>query len=194
MARYLKKSSLPITLVILVVAAMFTFRGEAQQEITRPAPAGRTVLKPTVAYPVAAGTSTAVRDMKPAADIDAATLEDFERRVVNQLNVELDVPGTNPSWKLPSFDAAIAGRPTSGSAPQPSSVTPPSIFSFEGISDLDNANVGLGQVNPPDTNADVSFTQIVETVNSSLRVYNKSGVPLTPVIKQSQLFAALGGQ
>src|SRR4051812_5173118 len=191
MPRYLK-TVFPITLVVALFVSLFAFRGEAQQRIANaPAPGKLALSKPLVSYPVASATSTAVRDMKPSADIDASTLEDFERRVVNHRNTDLDIPSQS---NLPSFDAAIAGKPRSGSDPQPSSVTPPAIFSFDGISDLDNANVGLGQVNPPDTNADVSFNQIVETVNSSLRVYNKAGVPLTPVIKQSQLFAALGGQ
>src|SRR4051812_2771359 len=191
MPRYLK-TVFPITLVVALFVSLFAFRGEAQQRIANaPAPGKLALSKPLVSYPVASATSTAVRDMKPSADIDASTLEDFERRVVNHRNTDLDIPSQS---NLPSFDAAIAGKPRSGSDPQPSSVTPPAIFSFDGISDLDNANVGLGQVNPPDTNADVSFNQIVETVNSSLRVYNKAGVPLTAVIKQSQLFAALGGQ
>jgi hypothetical protein len=196
MSRYIKKTSFPFALLVALVAIIFSFRGEAQlKKVTSAAPVKIKALKPQVGYPVATATSTAVRDMKASPDVDLATMADFERRVVNQLNTEFDRPNAAAGWKVPSVDAAIAGKPSSVSAAQqPSSVTPPAILSFEGISDLDNSNVGLGQVNPPDTNADVSFTQIVETVNSSFRVYNKSGVPLTPVIKQSQLFAALGGQ
>jgi len=194
MSRYIKKMSFPITLVIMLVAALFTFRGEAQQKRTQPyGPGQRPALKPMVSRPVAAAVSAPLRDIKASPDIDLATLEAFERRVVNNLNSDLDLPGANQS-NVPSFDAAIAGKPRLNGPASPNSVTPPAIGSFEGIGDADNANVGLGLVNPPDTNADVSFNQIVETVNSSFRVYNKAGVPLTPVIKQSQLFAALGGQ
>ena len=74
------------------------------------------------------------------------------------------------------------------------SVTPPPIGSFEALADTDNSTAGLGLVNPPDTNADVGYTQIVETVNSVFRVFDKTGAPLTAVSKQSTLFASLGGQ
>ncbi|HMV47246.1 MAG TPA: carboxypeptidase regulatory-like domain-containing protein [Blastocatellia bacterium] len=45
---------------------------------------------------------------------------------------------------------------------------------------------------PPDTNADVGPTQIVETVNSMLRVYDKTGGALTATAPLSALFGALG--
>src|SRR2546423_7096374 len=116
MARYLKNTSFPITLVILVLAAMFTFRGEAQQK-TGPAPGQRTILKPQVARPVATATSVAVRDIPAAPEIDAATLQDFERRVLNNLNAELDW-AQPPGAPLTSIDSAIAGKPSNGAAPQ----------------------------------------------------------------------------
>jgi len=193
MSRYLKRTTLPITLLVVLIAALFTFRGEAQQKKSN-RPATGPALKPQVATAIATATSKALRDLPASVETDSATLEDFERRIVNSLNVELDRPQP-PGAPAPSIDAAIAGMPRSGASAQaPSSVTPPAIGSFEGIGDADNAAVGLGLVNPPDTNADVSRNQIVETVNSSFRVYNKAGVPLTSVIKQSTLFAPLGGQ
>src|SRR3954468_4225974 len=110
MARYLKKSSFPITLVVLLLGAIFTFRGEAQQNKTAGAvSAQRQALKPQVAYPVASGTSVAARDLPAAADLDVTTMEDFERRVLNTLNtVEMD---RVPRAGVVSFDAAIAGGP-----------------------------------------------------------------------------------
>src|SRR2546421_1053069 len=131
MARYLKKTSFPITLVILVVTAMFTLRGEAQQKTSKPyAPGTRSILTPQVALPVATATSVAVRDIPASPETDMATLEDFERRVLNNLNSGFDLVQP-PGAPLVSFDAAIAGKPSSIAAPQPSSVTPPAIGSFE---------------------------------------------------------------
>ena len=191
MSRNLKKLSL--VLIFAVVAAAFIARpGEAQQKKTAgPRPSKPTISKPLSTRAVATATSTAVRDIPASTEVDLEALEKLEQRVANSRNVELDRADSGPAT---SFDAALAGAPSRLNVPGPSSVTPPAILSFDGIADADNAAVGLGLVNPPDNNSDVSFNQIVETVNSSFRVYNKAGVPLTPVLKQSQLFAALGGQ
>lgn len=148
-------------------------------------------LKPQVGRAVKFGETIALRDMPAAGEIDLETQTALDRPVINEKNTALErVPRAGAP--LPSIDEAIAGKQSN--SPQISSVTPPATGSFEGLADTDNSTAGLGLVNPPDTNADVGYTQIVETVKAVFRVYDKTGAPLTPVLKQSTLFAALGGQ
>ena len=121
MSRYLKRTSLPITVVILLIAALFTFRGEAQQASkTGIKPATPGPLKPVVVRPVMTGISMAVRDMPAPKEVDISALPDFEKRVVNEFNSG----GFNrgPARPVPSFDAAIAGKPSQMNGPHPSSV------------------------------------------------------------------------
>src|SRR5262249_60330778 len=63
-------------------------------------------------------------------------------------------------------------------------------MTFEGLADTDN---GAGLVNPSDSNGAVGPNHFVEVVNNRVRVYDKSGNPLTPPFPQSSLFAGVGG-
>lgn len=67
------------------------------------------------------------------------------------------------------------------------------LVSFETLSNADNFAAFAFRVSPPDTNMDVGPNHVVQTVNLLVRVYNKSGAPLTPPFKMSSLFASLGG-
>src|SRR2546423_1634527 len=171
----------------LFLAALSVLPGEAQQS-KKPgsAPARIQGLMPQVLRAVKSGESIALRDMPAAGEIDIETQAALERRVLNEENTDLEWIQSSGA----SIDEAIQGKPTGMAAPlQITSVTPPALGSFEGLASANNAGLG----NPPDTNADVGYTQIVETVNVVFRVYDKTGAPLTPVLKQSTLFAALGG-
>jgi len=68
----------------------------------------------------------------------------------------------------------------------PQAVMPPISRSFDGVS---NVNAVL----PPDTNADVGRTQIVETVNLSFAVYSKTGARLYGPAATNTLFSGFGG-
>src|SRR5262249_52987941 len=46
---------------------------------------------------------------------------------------------------------------------------------------------------PPDTNGDVGPNHYVQSVNTSFRVFDKSGNPVTPVTTFNSFFALLGG-
>src|SRR5215207_5292898 len=64
--------------------------------------------------------------------------------------------------------------------------------SFDGLSSDDNAAaLGLRYL-PPDTVGDVGPDHYVQAVNTLVRVYSKTGTPLTPAFLMSQLFSALG--
>lgn len=64
--------------------------------------------------------------------------------------------------------------------------------SFDGISSDDNASVHGARYLPPDTVGDVGPNHYVQAVNTLVRVYSKTGAPLTNAFLMSQLFSAVG--
>jgi len=62
---------------------------------------------------------------------------------------------------------------------------------FPGISADQAATVG-GRFAPPDTVGDVGPNHYVQAVNTVLRVYDKNGNPLTPLVSLATFFAPLG--
>jgi uncharacterized repeat protein (TIGR01451 family) len=165
----------------------------AKNQQGKPAKARLQGLKPQVRQAVRFGeTSTKLRDLPAEPNLMADSTKITRRRVVNTRNTTPLNRTLQPRTTVDT-DEAIRGAKGNNAAAG-GSVTPPPIGSFEALADTDNATVGLGLVNPPDTNADVGYTQIVETVNSTFRVYDKTGAPITPVLKQSTLFEPIGGQ
>ena len=77
-------------------------------------------------------------------------------------------------------------------SPSPIAAMSPPLTSFDGLSETDNKNILGVRWIPSDSNGDVGPSNYVETVNTLFRVYDKSGVPLTPPMKYSTLFAPLG--
>ena len=75
----------------------------------------------------------------------------------------------------------------------PTGGMPAPIVSFNALNNEDNATAFGGHVTPPDTDGAVGPTQYVQQVNLLLRVYDKTGAPLTPPTKLSSLFTSLGG-
>jgi hypothetical protein len=67
-------------------------------------------------------------------------------------------------------------------------------LSFEGLSNQDNRDAFGFRVSPPDTVGDVGPNHYVQQVNLLVRVWDKSGNPLTPPFKLSRLWKNLGGQ
>ena len=102
-----------------------------------------------------------------------------------QIRVPLNLPerhhGNDP---LPD---PLANGPVIGATPAP-------LNSFEGLSDDDNAAVLGGRIVPPDTNADVGLTHIVQTINLIYAVYNKSGVKTFGPVPVKNLWAGFGGK
>ncbi len=66
-------------------------------------------------------------------------------------------------------------------------------FTFEGISNQDNFSAFGFRVSPPDTDGDVGPNHYVQIVNLMVRVFDKSGTPLTAPLKVSSIFTPLGG-
>ena len=69
---------------------------------------------------------------------------------------------------------------------------PPPITSFPGLANIDNAMIYSLLIIPPDMNGDVGPNHYVQVVNSLVRVFNKTGQPVSPPIKISDLFQSLG--
>jgi hypothetical protein len=132
---------------------------------------------PQVAYAVAFGRSADARSLPPASP-------EGESGEVNELNDDIErqvvkAPGgdaTLPTGSQKLLAKALASLPAS--------------TSFEGLADTDN---GAGLVNPSDSNGAVGPNHFVEVVNLRVRVFDKSGNPLTPPFRQSSLFASVGG-
>ena len=71
---------------------------------------------------------------------------------------------------------------------RPTPKMPGPLLTFDGIT---AAQSGCGCF-PPDSNGDVGPNHYVNAVNSSFRVFDKSGNPLTPATTFNSLFAPLG--
>ena len=66
------------------------------------------------------------------------------------------------------------------------------VFSFEGLSNEDNANALGYRIAPPDTNGDVGPDHYVQAVNVLFQVFDKeTGEPVSPPLPQSALFASV---
>jgi hypothetical protein len=71
---------------------------------------------------------------------------------------------------------------------RPTPTMPPPLFTFEGMNSTES-----GDYINPDTDGDVSPNHYVEVVNIAIRVFDKSGNSLTPVITFNSFFAPLVG-
>ena len=142
-------------------------------------------LSPVVSQAVDFGVSQPVRELPPASDAGSTT--GGPGREVNELNEDIEreaIPGANP------VDDALQKPKSKGwtvDSISPEAISPPTLV-FEGLADTDN---GTSLVNPPDTNGAVGPNHYVQAVNNRFRVFNKAGVPLTPPLTQSSLFASL---
>jgi hypothetical protein len=76
----------------------------------------------------------------------------------------------------------------------PSPNMPNPVTSFDGLNNTDNATAFGGRITPPDTDGSVGPNHYVQQINLLVRVWDKTGTPLTAPFKLSTLFAALGGQ
>ncbi len=140
----------------------------------------------------------------PAGDLPRAPAstgevsKDLPQGEVTQVDSENVIE--NPMLPLPRDSVASAAASASQTAEPalPALATglniPAPITSFEGVSNQDNFNAFGFRVSPPDTNGDVGPNHYVQMVNLLVRIFDKSGNPLTGPFKLSSLFAPLGGQ
>lgn len=192
MSRYLK-TLFPITLVLLLVAALFSFRGEAQQPSSKSASGSSPKLTPISGVAVAFAETDAVRDLPDAPVVRSEGVDRGEGEEKNPDNVALGdfrraIVASKPQTKpIPSLDAALAGY-----APSPTLPGGP-IITFDGVTANDGITTIGGIVAPSDEQIAVGPKDVVQVTNTGFRVYEKSGNPRIPPKAISKLFGKLGG-
>ncbi len=139
--------------------------------------------------------SIPLRDLPDA----APPTKDSRRSSVKFNREELEREmGPKNKEKIRNFDPNFRHEPdgalreqslfTNTLAPQ---VLPTPSVVFDGVSNLDNFTLFGGRVSPPDTNGDVGPNHYVQVVNLAIRIFDKSGNPLTASKKFSSIFTAL---
>jgi hypothetical protein len=139
----------------------------------------------------ASGSPEIVRMVGPVSlDMDLRDLpyiapkEEFEEKMLTRH----PHPGTGreaaPSAYCPNLTATLLR-----SVLQPVPTMPPPLLTFEGVAETMS---GCG-CEPPDTNGDVGPNHYVEAVNSSFKVFDKSGNTLAGPTTYNSLFAPLTG-
>ena len=131
----------------------------------------------------------AVRDILPAplTPEEIANFEErYEAREKNEMNtVDIKSPYSFANI-LPFIDPAINNY----KHPYPDVVTPP-IVNFDGPDADAGAALFGGRTAPPDTNGAVGPNHYVITTNLGVRIYNKTGTPVTALFKLSALLVGI---
>ncbi|HQZ83707.1 MAG TPA: hypothetical protein PLR83_10830, partial [Pyrinomonadaceae bacterium] len=120
------------------------------------------VSEPVVGTAVANAVSRPVRSFSPSAKRSPANLELLETG-------NSPAPSASAKRSTTSDPASVLDTPM----PQP-------LLSFDGLSNFDNINAYGLVILPPDMNGDVGPRHYVQTVNALARVFDQTGVPLTP--------------
>ncbi|HEY3204476.1 MAG TPA: carboxypeptidase regulatory-like domain-containing protein [Thermoanaerobaculia bacterium] len=140
-------------LIVTIVAGLFLVSTPAVFGAKVEPKAGAKVVKPTTIHAVASGVSRPLRLAPPPSH--GRTLREIPNKP----------PQLHPRPNLPKFhDPLIQRRPGAGLIPDP-------IVSYDGIPDVDG-------VQPADTTLDVSPSQVLQWVNLSYFVTDKSGTTL----------------
>jgi subtilisin-like proprotein convertase family protein len=155
-------------------------RPSSTLNIRAPKPQASSLI-PISARAVAFGISPAVRDMPPEEVSKADPDPNQELKMNPNKIVRSEVQ--NPSG--PSGDAVVQT-----SAPVPNIPAPST--SFEGQSIFETIALGQGFL-PPDTVGDVGPNHYLQMVNSTFRIWNKAGAPLTPVRTLGSIWATIPG-
>lgn len=113
-------------------------------------------------------------------DTDLRALPTGPASPIQPLRLTRHGPPLNPASSDPGIAPPVISR-SSATLPTPS-------VSFDGIS---SAASGCGCL-PPDTNGDVGPSNYVQSVNTSLQIWNKSGTSLSGPTTLNSFFSALG--
>ncbi|MBS1797023.1 MAG: VCBS repeat-containing protein [Acidobacteria bacterium] len=136
-------------------------------------------LKPQTVTAVAAGVSPKISSFKETDPKPAPAAAAVRFVSENQI-------ARNPDEAAAArTEEPVLGRTSAAPMPTPS-------LSFDGLTNRDNGEVFGLYFLPPDPNGDVGPNHYVQAVNTLLRIYDKTGSPLTPRFKMSDIFAPLG--
>ena len=143
-------------------------------------------LTPVSATAVNFGVSPVMRDLPAPKQVELDKDADQNLKMVPNKIVRTAV-GADTN----ALSASSKARDTAiqSSAPVPNI---PASTSFEGQNIQETIALGQGFL-PPDTEGDVGPNHYVQTVNSTWRVWNKAGVPQTPVMTLGSLWATIPG-
>ncbi|MCI0602352.1 hypothetical protein L0156_05010 [bacterium] len=147
-------------------------------------------IKPISGQAVRFAKSKKARSLKPPKGVATPNLQSDEESIVEIPTLPL--PRDGEENLIRQIVPKIFVDPAAQKWAAPMAMPSPSI-SFDGINNLDNANAFGFRVLPPDTNGDVGPNHYVQMVNLLVRVFDKTGAPLTAPFKLSSLFAPLGG-
>jgi subtilisin-like proprotein convertase family protein len=133
------------------------------------------------------GLSPVVRDI-PAkqAKVDPSKIE--QNLKINPNKIFRTTLADTPSSSKASRQVKDAALHTTGT--QDPNI--PASTSFDGMNIQETIALGQGFL-PPDTEGDVGPNHYVQAVNSTWRVWNKAGVPQTPVMSLGDLFGTIPG-
>jgi hypothetical protein len=112
----------------------------------------------------------------------APNAEIEERRLIRYPHEETEAPAESETSGFGHFQSFIKG------VFRPMPKMPPPLLTFDGVNSVTS---GCGCL-PPDTDGDVGPNHYVESVNSSIQIYNKSGTPLLAPVTYNAFFAPLG--
>ena len=171
----MKKYVLPVLILALVVSFLFSrYSTESKSEAV-----GVQISPPQFGRPVAAAVSEQLRNLPAAKPIEPSELRNVPvREIGGPAEIRNSPEGHHDA------DASIAQL---GGSPMPT----PSI-SVDGLANINNAQVYTLLIIPPDMNGDVGPNHYFQVVNSLLRVFDKTGTPVSPPFKLSSLFEPLG--
>ncbi len=124
-------------------------------------------------------------------NIPLTPAQEEERKTEREKNFTNRVPIRQIDESAPaSPDAAIYTGPGGNRATTP--LIPGTTVNFEGQSIFDTIAVGQGFL-PPDTVGDVGPNHYVQMVNSTFRIWDKTGAPLIPTTSIGALFGSIPG-
>jgi subtilisin-like proprotein convertase family protein len=135
------------------------------------------------------GRMTKQRQRRAEQEDEVAEGKETEKNEKNREIIRrFDASLRTPDQALSSDNPFTRELTRSGITPK---VLPTPSVNFDGISFADTTAVGQG-FTPPDTNGEVGPNHFVQTVNSSFRIWNKTGTALSAVTTFPTLFAGLG--
>jgi hypothetical protein len=150
-------------------------------------------LTPASGQAVGFAVSEPLRDLPDAkdkmrSDTSREGEEEGSAHEYNELNARETKMARASADKAASIDRALQGaKPIESETPTTPSLT------FDGISAADNIATLGGTGAPSDQNLDVGPNDVVQTVNTLFRIWDKNGNPKIPLKTISSLFSNLGG-
>ena len=164
----------------LIVFASFCCLFVLAQKKDVPAPAK------SPAGPPVFGRAAAFAVSAPAAQ---AALTDSQRPFPNSDQIRVRLP---LSPRQPDSGATARSDGDQAAAKMTAVPMPTPLLTFNGISNMDNVAEYQLLFIPPDISGDVGPDRYVQAVNALVRIYDKTGSPITPPFRMSGLFTGLG--